>query len=217
MLTYVLDRYLRLLHPVMPHLTEEIWGRLPHRPDDPDLLIVARWPDVAHPAAFDARQAEAVGDILELVTQIRNARADAGHRPRRRGSRPTCRSRTRPRGGVRARSATRSRGWRGSVPRSVDVGARTRRGAETADDALRRRRPRAARPAFASRPRTSSATDSGSPASWRTSSGSSRRRSAKLADEGFTRNAPPAVVDGVRARERELQERAARLRELGAG
>ena len=31
-LTWVLDRYLRLLHPVMPHITEEIWGRLPHLP-----------------------------------------------------------------------------------------------------------------------------------------------------------------------------------------
>ena len=41
--------------------------------------------------------------------------------------------------------------------------------------------------------------------------------SAKLADAGFTANAPTAVVDGVRQRERELQERAARLRELGAG
>ena len=29
-MTWVLDRYLRLLHPIMPHLTEEIWGRTPH-------------------------------------------------------------------------------------------------------------------------------------------------------------------------------------------
>ena len=43
-LAWVLDRYLRLLHPVMPHITEEIWGRLPNVSDDPDLLIVADWP-----------------------------------------------------------------------------------------------------------------------------------------------------------------------------
>src|SRR5262249_26791718 len=30
----VLDRYLRLLHPLMPFVTEEIWGRLPHGGDD---------------------------------------------------------------------------------------------------------------------------------------------------------------------------------------
>ena len=43
-LTWVFDRYLRMLHPVMPHITEEIWGRLPHRPDDGELLITADWP-----------------------------------------------------------------------------------------------------------------------------------------------------------------------------
>ena len=43
-LAWVLDRYLRMLHPVMPHITEEIWGRLPHRPDDGDMLITAAWP-----------------------------------------------------------------------------------------------------------------------------------------------------------------------------
>ena len=30
-LAWVLDRYLRLLHPVMPYVTEEIWDRLPSR------------------------------------------------------------------------------------------------------------------------------------------------------------------------------------------
>ena len=44
-LAWVLDRYLRVLHPVMPHITEHIWAHLPKSPDDPDLLIVARWPD----------------------------------------------------------------------------------------------------------------------------------------------------------------------------
>ncbi len=43
-LVEVLDTYLRLLHPVMPFVSEEIWGRLPHRAADPELLIVARWP-----------------------------------------------------------------------------------------------------------------------------------------------------------------------------
>ena len=43
-LVEALDTYLRLLHPVMPFVTEAIWGALPHRADDPELLIVARWP-----------------------------------------------------------------------------------------------------------------------------------------------------------------------------
>ena len=42
----VLDTYLRLLHPVMPFITEALWASLPHREGDPPLLIVARWPGV---------------------------------------------------------------------------------------------------------------------------------------------------------------------------
>ena len=47
-LVEALDTYLRLLHPVMPFVTEAIWGALPHRAGDPELLIVARWPGVGH-------------------------------------------------------------------------------------------------------------------------------------------------------------------------
>jgi valyl-tRNA synthetase len=83
-LVWVLDRYLRLLHPVMPFITESIWGRLPHAPDDPELLIVAAWPDAdaatggsaAEPGVLDA--AGAVEDLLALIRAIRAARADAG-------------------------------------------------------------------------------------------------------------------------------------------
>jgi valyl-tRNA synthetase len=78
-LTWVLDRYLRLLHPLMPMLTEEIWGKLPHRADDPELLIVAPWP-VAGDSVFvaDTNLAEAATDVIGLVTAIRSARAESG-------------------------------------------------------------------------------------------------------------------------------------------
>ena len=78
-LAWVLDRYLRLLHPVMPHLTEAIWGRLPHAVADRSLLIVSSWPDVTESeGTFDPGQADGVAGLLELVSGIRNARADAG-------------------------------------------------------------------------------------------------------------------------------------------
>ncbi len=70
----VLDTYLRLLHPVMPFVTEALWQTLPHRPTDPSLLIVARWPGVGERDQGAETQLEA---LVELVTEIRNARSQA--------------------------------------------------------------------------------------------------------------------------------------------
>ncbi|HSO29304.1 MAG TPA: class I tRNA ligase family protein, partial [Candidatus Sulfomarinibacteraceae bacterium] len=70
-----LDAYLRLLHPVMPFVTEELWGALPHAAGDPELLVVASWP------AAGTREVGVEADvaaIVELVRAIRNARAEAG-------------------------------------------------------------------------------------------------------------------------------------------
>ena len=83
-LAWVLDRYLRLLHPLMPHVTEEIWSRMPHLPDDPDLLIVAPWPDakdVAARAATASTRASGVAGMIELISAVRAARAEAGIQP----------------------------------------------------------------------------------------------------------------------------------------
>ncbi len=77
-LVAALDTYLRLLHPVMPFITEQLWGSLPHRATDPDLLIVARWPGVGE--RDDAVEAD-VGALVDLVRAIRNARADARLEP----------------------------------------------------------------------------------------------------------------------------------------
>jgi valyl-tRNA synthetase len=77
-LVEALDTYLRLLHPVMPYITEELWSVLPHAAEDPELLIVASWPDAAAlTPARDAALEAAVGQVLELVTSVRNARANA--------------------------------------------------------------------------------------------------------------------------------------------
>ena len=76
-LTWVLDRYLRLLHPVVPFITEHIWARLPHAVGDPELLTVARWPDAAGLAA-DAELAAGTAELIELVGALRAARAESG-------------------------------------------------------------------------------------------------------------------------------------------
>ena len=58
----------------MPFVTEELWGALPHRASDPELLIVARWPGVGKRDATAERE---VGLLIELVGEVRNARSAA--------------------------------------------------------------------------------------------------------------------------------------------
>ena len=73
-LVEVLDTYLRLLHPIMPFVTEALWASLPHRATDPELLIVARWPGVGEADPVAERE---VAMLIDLVGEIRNARASA--------------------------------------------------------------------------------------------------------------------------------------------
>ena len=73
-LVEALDTYLRLLHPVMPFVTEALWASIPHRASDPELLIVARWPGVGE---RDLATEADVGAIVELIRGVRNARAEA--------------------------------------------------------------------------------------------------------------------------------------------
>src|SRR5256885_6124556 len=73
-LVEALDTYLRLLHPLMPFVTEAIWAATPHRRSDPALLIQARWPGQGPRDEVVERQ---VGELLDLIRAIRNARAEA--------------------------------------------------------------------------------------------------------------------------------------------
>ena len=74
-LVYVLDACLRLLHPFMPYITEELWQRLPH---DGPALIVAPWPqlDEAPPLPVDAAAVAQFESMQGVVRAIRNARAE---------------------------------------------------------------------------------------------------------------------------------------------
>src|SRR5438552_7379470 len=75
----VLDAILRLLHPFMPYVTEEIWQALPH---EGDLLATSAWPR-AKRAWFDADTERQVGFLQELVVAVRNLRAENGLPPGR--------------------------------------------------------------------------------------------------------------------------------------
>ena len=79
-LVTALDTYLRLLHPIMPFVTEAIWERLPHGAADPEMLIVAGWPESTADAT-DAAMELQVAELLDLVRAVRNARSEARIEP----------------------------------------------------------------------------------------------------------------------------------------
>jgi valyl-tRNA synthetase len=79
-LTYVLDQCLRMLHPFIPFVTEEIWQHIPH---EGEALIVARWPE-ADTAWLDEQAEAGMATLMELIRGIRNARAEYDVPPSRR-------------------------------------------------------------------------------------------------------------------------------------
>ncbi|MEO5618245.1 MAG: valine--tRNA ligase, partial [Candidatus Eisenbacteria bacterium] len=75
----VLDGILRLLHPFMPFVSEELWQAIPH---DGDTLALAAWPR-ARRAWFDAGAEREVAFLQSVVVAIRNLRVEAKLAPGR--------------------------------------------------------------------------------------------------------------------------------------
>ena len=71
-LVYVLDQVLRLLHPFMPFITEEIWQSIPH---EGDALIVAQWPEMNDTLAFKA-ECDQMESVMAAIRAIRNRRTE---------------------------------------------------------------------------------------------------------------------------------------------
>ena len=71
-LVYVLDQTLRLLHPFMPFITEQIWQSIPH---EGDALIVADWPVFRDDLMFKTEEAQ-MESVMNAIRAIRNRRAD---------------------------------------------------------------------------------------------------------------------------------------------
>ena len=204
-----LDRYLRLLHPVMPFVTEAIWAELPRAVDDPDLLIVASWPAaVGAEPEIDARLAQ----IIETVVAIRNARATAdlpagawletqllipgGVFETFEAIAPAIARLARARPLILRRSAAdlaRPAGALEVVLPGGDIEATVLPPA-TADDTAGRDRARLEKELAEADGHLAAAT-------------------ARLENPSFTEKAPPPVVEGARKRAAELAEQVARLRE----
>ncbi len=210
-LVEALDTYLRLLHPVMPFVTEALWAAIPHRASDPGLLIVARWPGAGE---RDLATEGRVGALIGLVGDLRNARATARLpagawletrvfvptqfgatfetlRPaleRLARARPLHRELT-----PEALDATRQAGDLTVVASAGEIQA-TIRPAGVDDGASALERARLER-------------ELAEAEGWLVAA---RER---LTNETFLAKAPPAVVAGARAREAELAEQVDRLRE----
>jgi valyl-tRNA synthetase len=78
-LVTVLDQTMRLLHPFMPFITEEIWQALPI-PRPAASIMIAPYPHVTE-AARDLDAESRVGQLIAAVTAIRNIRAELGIPP----------------------------------------------------------------------------------------------------------------------------------------
>ena len=81
-LVYVLDQTLRLLHPFMPFITEEIWQSLPY---EEEALIIAKWPEFRSDLQFAKEEAE-MESVMDAIRAIRNRRAEMNVPPSRKAA-----------------------------------------------------------------------------------------------------------------------------------
>ncbi|WP_025722723.1 valine--tRNA ligase [Paenibacillus polymyxa] len=71
-LAYVLDRTLRMIHPFMPFISEEIWQHLPH---EGETITLAAWP-VYDPAFEDKDAVAEMNLLIDVIRAVRNIRAE---------------------------------------------------------------------------------------------------------------------------------------------
>ncbi len=71
-LVWVMDKILKLLHPFMPFITEEIWQTIPH---DGESIMISAWPEYDEALSFAAEETE-MERVMTAVRAIRNRRAE---------------------------------------------------------------------------------------------------------------------------------------------
>jgi valyl-tRNA synthetase len=78
-LLHVLDYALRMLHPFMPFITEEIWQKIPHEGNS---IMIQEFP-VPHAVREDLAAAQKMQDLMDLTGEIRALRAEMNIEPKR--------------------------------------------------------------------------------------------------------------------------------------
>jgi len=81
-LLYVLDQFLKLLHPFMPFLTEEIWQAIPHEGSS---IMLQSWPSRRGELDFPAEEA-AMESVMRAIRAVRNRRAEMNVPPSRKSA-----------------------------------------------------------------------------------------------------------------------------------
>ncbi|MFD2657494.1 valine--tRNA ligase [Gracilibacillus thailandensis] len=71
-LAYVLDHTMRMLHPFMPFVTEEIWQQLPHKGES---IVRAAWPTADNQLSNEA-SSEVMKQLVAIIRSVRNIRAE---------------------------------------------------------------------------------------------------------------------------------------------
>ncbi len=72
----VLDNVLRLLHPLVPFVTEALWTELTGR----ESVVIAAWP-VAEPGRHDAAAEKSIATVQDVITEVRRFRSEQGLKP----------------------------------------------------------------------------------------------------------------------------------------
>ena len=77
-LVYVLTSIVKMLHPVAPFITEEIYQTLPHTEES---ISISQWPTIASEFNFEEAE-EGFNSVIEIITSVRNERAKANKAPK---------------------------------------------------------------------------------------------------------------------------------------
>lgn len=76
-LVYVLMQIIKMLHPIVPFITEEIYQTLPHKEES---ITISSWPTVEE-AFNDEEEINSLNIVMEIISAVRNERAKASKAP----------------------------------------------------------------------------------------------------------------------------------------
>jgi valyl-tRNA synthetase len=203
-LSHTMDRLLRLLHPFMPFLTEELWQAMPREAGDPLSVALAPFPE--RETALEDEEAERrIGTLMENVTAVRNLRAASGIPPATRVAvhlRPLDARSSEDLGALRDRIATLTRAASVELGPAPAAGSVVRAVTTTAEIALPLE---GVVDVSSEKARLSREIDR--------LERELAQHAAKLGNDQFVARAKPEAIEKVRGAHREVSDRLGRLKE----